>query len=117
MRLVHPMDSVTRKNVAKLSNVEILHMTQDDAGKWLWTATSTGNFSFSSAWSIIKSSSSVFDLATMVWLPSHSAKMACCLLRRLHDRLLTTAKAEEVGHLCIVQSRIRDNLPPILSVS
>jgi len=48
--------------------------------------------SFSSAWNIVRSPSQPFELCNTVWFPSHSPKMACCLLRALNDKLLTASR-------------------------
>jgi len=57
-------------------------------GTWVWTASSNGRFSLSSAWNIVRQSS-LFELANIEWFPCHSPKMACCLLSALNEGLLT----------------------------
>ena len=64
-------------------------MSQDNSRNWLWKTTTTRQFSYASAWHIVRSPSPLFSLHIVVWFLCHNPKMACCLLRALHDRLLT----------------------------
>jgi len=57
-----------------------------------------------------------YNLATVVWFP----KRACCLLRGLHDRLLTTARLKNFGkwrYLCALQGGSRDKRSSLFSIS
>lgn len=58
---------------------------------WKSIATSTGLLSIASAWNKIRESSAEFELQNMIWFPSSSPKMACCLIKRVLDRLPTRA--------------------------
>jgi len=93
---VHPMDSYIWKYIANVRHIPSLHMHQEDSGNWVWTASPNGQFSCSSAWNIVRSQSQPFDLCNIVWFPSYSPKMACCLLRALNDRLLTGSRLKHI---------------------
>jgi len=80
------------KDTANVRQIALWHRHQEDSGIWVWTASPNGQFSFFSAWNIVRSPSQPFDLCNTVWFPSHSPKMACCLLRALNDRLLTAGR-------------------------
>jgi len=41
---------------------------------------------------IVRQPSPLFELSSIVWLPCHSPKMACCLLRALHGGLITASR-------------------------
>ena len=73
------------KDTANVRQIALWHRHQEDSGIWVWTASPNGQFSFFSAWNIVRSPSQPFDLCNTVWFPSHSPKMACCLLRALND--------------------------------
>ena len=64
-------------------------MSQDNSRNWLWTTTTTRQFSYASAWHIVRNPSPISSLHIVLWFLCHNPKMACCLLRALHDRLLT----------------------------
>jgi len=68
---------------------------QDD--RWRWKATSSGDFSFSSAWNAVREPSSPFELYYVIWFPSTSPKMSCCLLKGLMDSLPTRARLTQFG--------------------
>ena len=65
----------------------LLQMALDGKSKWpLYTEISMG---------YCQSSSPKFILAETVWFPGHVPKLACCILRALHDRLPTTARLRQ----------------------
>lgn len=73
---------------------------------WRWSPSSNGLFSFSSAWDSIRSSSAAFPYHNVVWFPSNSPKMACCLLKGLLDRLPTRSRLKNFSiiesDLCVL---------------
>ena len=64
---------------------------------WRWRCSNSGNFSFASAWELVRSAGINFQLARIVWHPFHSWKMSLCLLRALKGKLLTRYFLKTVG--------------------
>ena len=56
---------------------------------WKWKCSSTGEINFKSSWELVRNSDPQYQFSNLMWFPSHSPKMAICLLRALHSKLLT----------------------------
>jgi len=56
---------------------------------WKWKCSSTGEINFKSSWELVRNSDPQYQFSKLVWFPSYSAKMAICLCRTLHGKLLT----------------------------
>jgi len=66
--------------------------------KWKWNYfKSAGSFSFNSAWEIVRHRQHPYQFANMIWFPSSNPKMAVCLLRALHGKLLTRDFLKSIG--------------------
>jgi len=63
--------------------------SSDEPDNWKWNCTSSGLFSFKSAWELIRTKDPTFQFTSLIWFPTHSPKMAICLLRALQSKLLT----------------------------
>ena len=66
---------------------------------WIWTGagTDTGNFCLSSAWDLVRTHEAQYQFEEVIWFPFHSPKMAICLLRALHSKLLTRDYLKSLG--------------------
>lgn len=73
---------------------------------WRWKCTAGGSFSLKSAWNIARYHHANFALASVVWFPNQSPKMACCLLKGLLNRLPTKDRLLRFGlinsHICVL---------------
>ena len=92
---VHPMDSFTCKHLCHIRQFMLVHMYQTPNDTWIQS--SAGKFSFASAWNLVGDYSPPFELAPVVWFPPLSPKMSPCLLRALHNKLLTSARLKHFG--------------------
>jgi len=63
---VHPVDSYIWKDIAQMRPAAVLHMRKDHSGNWMWTISPTGQFSFVSAWNIVRSPAPIFKLHNIV---------------------------------------------------
>ena len=54
-------------------------------------------FSFSSAWDVSRSRSSIVEYHNVLWFPKGCPKFSCCLLRDLHERLPTRQRLVNFG--------------------
>ena len=88
----HPMSSGTWKHIVSSKSLALLHTTANSTFTLLWTPSSSGIFTFSSAWNISRTPSPTFDLVEVVWNQATCPKMSCCLLRALTSRLLTRTR-------------------------
>jgi len=73
----------------------------DAEDTWRWKCTTTCNFSFATAWELVRGAGIKFDLADIVLYPFNSPKMSMCLLRAMKGKLLTRAFLKSI--------RITDN--------
>jgi len=64
---------------------------------WKWRGGSSGLFSFHPAWDVVRQRQDPYQLASMIWFPSSSPKMATCLLRALQNKLLTRVFLKNIG--------------------
>ena len=55
----------------------------DMANTWRWKANSSGDFSFASAWDVVRVSCPPIVAHNVVWFLPASPKMSCCLLKGL----------------------------------
>ena len=89
------MDSYVSKNIVDVRQLASMHMYQDSTNIWEWTASSNRAFTLASAWHIVRSHAPIFDLADVIWFLGCIPKMACCILKALHDRLPTSARLKQ----------------------
>ena len=64
---------------------------------WVWNANKNGVFTFASCWNLIRTPEPDFLLADIDCFKSHSPKMATCLPRTLHSKLLTRDFLKKLG--------------------
>ena len=93
----HPMDSGTWKHIMNSKKLAQLYIATEDSDNWVWTASASGNFTFTSAWDVARTPSPPFDLTEVVWCTAICPKMSCCLLRALSNRLLTRSRLLQFG--------------------
>ena len=61
----------------------------DTPDTWKWTCNDSELCTLASAWEVTRDQAPKFDLYSVVWFPNSCPKMSTCLLRALHDKLLT----------------------------
>ena len=93
----HLMDSMAWKDLCQVRQVMLEHIYQAPHGLRQWRPHQSGVLSFKSAWKVIRSHSTTFDLANVVWYPNHCPKISTCLLRAVQDKLLTRARLKQFG--------------------
>jgi len=65
-----------------------------------------GEFSFNSAWEVVREHHPQFPPYSLIWNPYSSPKMSTCTLRAIHDKLLTRTRLESFqtiqGNGCVL---------------
>jgi len=64
---------------------------------WIWTASANEKFTLSSAWELSRAKYPIADYHSVIWFPNACPKFSCCLLRAIHDRLLTRQRLLNFG--------------------
>ena len=59
------------------------------------TTSPNGQFALKTALNIVRTPSTKFNLANIIWFPGHVPNMSCCTLRAIHERLPTTARLKQ----------------------
>ena len=99
----HPMASGTWKLLLSYENLASLHIITgadfNTTDTWVWSAYSSGQFSFSSVLNISREFNPKFYLTNVVWCKANCPKMSCCLLRALTNRLLTKHRLKKFGFI------------------
>ena len=91
------MDSISWKRLCQIRQFMLVHMYHTENDNWIWSATTSGRFTYQSACNAVRQPSTIFELAPVVCYPHHSHKMSACLLRALQDKLLTKARLRQFG--------------------
>jgi len=78
----------------------------DSVDRLEWNCSNNGAFSLKSAWELVCNSDPSFQFFSVIWFPSHSPKMAICLLRALQGKLLTRDFLTSLGiadtNICVL---------------
>ena len=74
-----------------------IHVHVAETDFWRWNATTTGKFSFPSAWNLIRQNGEPCEFKKLTWFSTHCPKMAVCLLQSLQKRLLTKDRLLQLG--------------------
>jgi len=80
-----------------------IHAQGTSSDFWMWIANAKGDFTFQSAWNLIRQVGIFFEFQQLVWSPANCPKMAICLLRSLNRKLLTKERLLKFG---IIQENV-----------
>ena len=59
----------------------VLDIHAQEMDTWCLSLTKTSEFTFSSAWNLVRHHGEKFPFFYLIWYPNHSPKMSLCLLR------------------------------------